>query len=255
MAYLGGDPFCMRRFSEQLRTLMDGFDATGPVFPKPRLLRSTLRDTVVDSIYAGFELRLARGQRKQFELAPSDEARGLPLNAWSAGQREFTPLLLSMYWLLPSTQSERRDAIDHVIIEEPEMGLHPRAVVGFMEFVLALMARGYSVTISTHSPVILDVVFAIENLKNVKSRVALRTLKKIFGIKTQEFDGPLKASLDKQYRCFFFDRSDTGVKVHDISTLDPAAEDPNVSGWGGLSGYSGNIADLVGEALTKAGTE
>lgn len=255
MAYLGDDPYCMRRFSEQLRTVMDGFDTAQPVFPRPRLLRSTLRKTVVDSIYAGFELRLAHGRRKQLVLSPGKKARGLPLNVWSAGQREFTPLLLSMYWLMPSTQAERRGAVDHVIIEEPEMGLHPRAIVGFMEFVLALMARGYSVTISTHSPVILDVVFAIENLKKVGAKPALRALKKIFGILGQEFDGALKTSLTKKYRCFFFDRNEEGVEVRDISSLDPSDEDENVSGWGGLSGYSGDIANIVGEALTQAGVE
>ena len=41
-----------------------------------------------------------------------------------------------------------------------EMGLHPRAIAVVMLMVFELMARGYRVCISTHSPQVLDAVWA-----------------------------------------------------------------------------------------------
>jgi predicted ATPase len=71
---------------------------------------------------------------------------------WSAGQREFVPLLLGLYWLMPSTQSSRRGTIEWVVLEEVEMGLHPRAISVLLLMVLELVTRGYRVCLSTHSP-------------------------------------------------------------------------------------------------------
>ena len=44
---------------------------------------------------------------------------------WSAGQREFVPLLLGMYWLMPPAKISPAQRLEWVVIEEPEMGLHP----------------------------------------------------------------------------------------------------------------------------------
>lgn len=252
MAYLSGDPYCMRRFSEVLRTLMDDFDTSVPIFPQPNRLMSTLRESIDHGIYAGFKVKLEVGQRKQLILSASDAAAGLPLNAWSAGQREFTPLLFSMYWLMPPRKTSRRAAIEHVVIEEPEMGLHPKAIVGFMLLVLSLLHRGYRVTVSTHSPVVLDVVWAIKNLAGVPKKSAMASLRDIFEVSSGPIDQTLKSSLSKDYRVHFFDRQADGVIVREISNLDPGSEDPDESGWGGLSGFSGRIAELVGVARVGA---
>jgi hypothetical protein len=48
--------------------------------------------------------------------------------ASSAAQREFVPLLLGLYWLLPAAKIAKRDKIEWVLIEEVEMGLHPSAI-------------------------------------------------------------------------------------------------------------------------------
>ena len=37
--------------------------------------------------------------------------------------------------------------------------------------------------------------------------------------------------------------------MRDISVLDPGSDDDAISGWGGLSGFSGRIADIVGKAI------
>ena len=41
------------------------------------------------------------------------------------------------------------------------------------------------------------------------------------------------------------------VYIQDISSLDPGDDEDRISGWGGLSGFSGRVADVVGEALRE----
>lgn len=254
MAYSMGDPYCLRRFSEILRSAMEDYETEGSSTAN-RLGRS-VRAGIDAAIYPGLEVRVDhQGHRKRLVLSPGWGEASLPVNSWSAGQREFTPLALCMYWLMPSGETSRHGAIDHVIIEEPEMGLHPQAIVSFMLLVLALLHRGYRVTLSTHSPVVLDVVWAIRNLMGLPPRTAVSTLREVFGIApgANPISAILKSALQKTYRTYYFDRAAHGVVVRDISSLDPGSEDDNINGWGGLSGFSGRIAEIVGDARTQGG--
>ena len=133
------------------------------------------------------------------------------------------------------------------------MGLHPKAVVSFMLLVLALLHRGYRVTLSTHSPVVLDVVWAIRNLRDASQRKAVGALRKIFDVAPgdNQINATLQSALDRSYRTYYFDRGAGGVEARDISTLDPSDENESIHGWGGLSGFSGSIADVVGEVLAQ----
>lgn len=79
------------------------------------------------------------------------------------------PLLLSLYHLIPSGKIEKKPTIDWVVIEEPEMGLHPKAIQTVMLLALQLIKRGYKVIISTHSPVLLELVWVINTLKEYQS--------------------------------------------------------------------------------------
>jgi hypothetical protein len=252
MGYSAGDPYCMRRFSDSLRQLMEsGLGSGGAIFPQPRRLKAELKTLVDESIYIGAKLQLEPdGMRKRIVLSQHDDDGSLPYSAWSAGQREFTPLLLGLYWLMPSAKTSRRGALRTVVIEEPEMGLHPKAIVTFGLLVLELLQRDYRVVISTHSPVVLDLVWAIGQLKG--HAAAMPALKRIFGLKTitPQIKSILGAALTKDYRAYFFNRTATGVVTKDISSLDPGSPDKEVAGWGGLSGFSGEIAEIVGEALT-----
>ena len=73
----------------------------------------------------------------------------------------------------------------------------------------------------------------------------------------RRLDPPIKellnAALRLRCRTYHFNRSANGVVIQDISTLDPDSQDDNISGWGGLSGFSGAIADEVGTALAEGG--
>lgn len=259
MSYSVGDPYCIRSFSDALRRLMEqsSGEEQKAIFPQPRRLKVELRRLLDDGIYVGGQVKLiTEGMRKRVVLQPHRGGPSLPFSAWSAGQREFTPLLLGLYYLLPSSGIGKREDVELVIIEEPEMGLHPQAILSFCLLLMELLHRGYKVVVATHSPVVLDIVWALQELKSVgKETIALDALKSIFRI--QRLSPPIKAllqtALSKRYRTYFFSRGVEGVTIRDISSLDPAAENEAISGWGGLSGYSGDIADKVGEALALGG--
>ena len=67
---------------------------------------------------------------------------------WTAGQREFTPLLLGLYHLLPPRKLLKQPHIEWVIVEEPEMGLHPQAITVFL---LSLVIRARASKVVTGS--------------------------------------------------------------------------------------------------------
>lgn len=254
MAYSTGDPYCLRYFSEALRWLMDlGYERNAALSPLPLSFTHELGPLISEAIYAGATLeRETQEMRKRVVLKPPRSNAALPYSAWSAGQREFTPLLLGLCWITdPAHRLE--PAPEAVIIEEPEMGLHPQAIVSFGLIVLDLLQTGHKVIISTHSPVILDLVWALRELSRANRTVAKKAMLRIFGLDrmTNALYRVFNAALEKSYRTYFFNRTPDGVVTKDISTLDPGDDDEMISGWGGLSGFSGRIAQIVGEALSQ----
>lgn len=89
----------MRRFSESLRSLLENGVASGEIlFPQNRRLMTPLRQAINRAIYVDFKLKSeTEGLKKQIVLSADGKKASLPFSVWSAGQREFTPLLLSMY--------------------------------------------------------------------------------------------------------------------------------------------------------------
>jgi predicted ATPase len=169
--------------------------------------------------------------------------------AWSAGQREFMPLLLGLYWLMPISEDSKKPDIDFVVIEEPEMGLHPRAILSVILMCLELLHRGYRLLISTHSPVLLEAVWAIRNLQNNNSDV--KYLYQLFDLKpsppiTELFENILK---NKKFSTYYFDQKEDGVEVRDISSLDPFDEDLSTADWGGLTSFSSKASEVVSQAI------
>ncbi|MCY4278943.1 MAG: AAA family ATPase [Gammaproteobacteria bacterium] len=148
--YRAGDPFVLRDFSEKLHSIVQNeFGLDKEVFPKSQRLSKILRDPVEEHIFGKFKLR-TDGSRLQGRLILTNGSGSLPYLVWSAGQREFVPLLLGLYWLLPPSKISCRDGIEWVVIEEPEMGLHPNGIGAVMGLILELRSRGYKVCVSTH---------------------------------------------------------------------------------------------------------
>jgi len=248
--YAPGDPFVVRQFSERLRLLMErDFTPDRAIFPQERQLKKEVRDLLNKTIFGNFSLRVDKHlSQKRLMLGPEGGNGGLPFMVWSAGQREFMPLLLGFYWLMPPTKVARRDDIEWVVIEEPEMGLHTQAISTVLLMVLELLHRGYKVCLSTHSPYVLDVVWALKMLKRHRSEKDL--LLAIFDVpKGTQVDRVAESALKKDTKVYYFDRVSGQVK--DISNLDPGAIDEAEAGWGGLSEFSGRVADVVAKAVAR----
>lgn len=245
-----GDPYVVRNFSEHLRLLMQqGFsNKDNAVFPQTGRLKEEISDALDASIFHRAKVELNTvGMRKRIQINANGNL--LPFMAWSAGQREFMPLLLGLYWLMPVSKDSKKSDIDFVVIEEPEMGLHPRAILSVILMCLDLLHRGYRLLISTHSPVLLEAVWAIRNLQNNNSDV--KYLYQLFDLKptppiTELFENILK---NKEFSTYYFDQKEDGVEVRDISSLDAFDDDLAVADWGGLTSFSSKASEVVSQAV------
>ena len=248
--YESGVPFAVREFSEELRLLMTDTTQDETLFPVPRRLKQEYRDMLKQHLFPGFDLKIdSKRAQKRLVLSSGEGGAALPFMVWSAGQREFVPLLLSLYHLLTPAKSQRRKGVEWVVIEELEMGLHPRAISVVMLMIFELMQRGYRVCISTHSPQVLEAVWALKHLR--KNRANASALLQVFDAPQSsamiEMAGQVLKRLAKVYEG---DRE--SGKTRDISDLDPADEAVGDSGWGGLSEFSGRANEAVARAVANA---
>lgn len=257
--FAAGDPYVVPCFSEKLRMQMEkglGGGKTASVFPQAGRLKSELRKALDNAVFHGFSLKLdRRGVQKRLVLQGVGEM--LPFMVWSAGQREFIPLLLGLYWLCPSAKIARRDTTEWVVIEELEMGLHPDAISAVMLTVLELLLRGYRVVLSTHSPHVLDVLWGLRTIQHYHADPD--KVIDMFGLRRHdsEMRKIANAAVNKEYRAFYFDRipGSSGHVVRDISGLDPGADNPKEANWGGLTEFSGRIGEVVAEIVSGSRAE
>lgn len=245
--FRAGDPFVVRFFSENIhRVVQTEFASRGRLFPAEDRMNVSLRHLLTEVLFGPFQLELDRKEAQRLVLRGEDTA--LPFMTWSAGQREFAPLLLGLLWLMPSRGVSRRENIELIVIEEPEMGLHPKAISAFLLIVLELLRRQYRVCISTHSPHVLDVVWALRVLQEHNAGPA--KVCRLFGIPGSGFVIEIaKAALSKTFKAYYFPAGEPAV---DISPLDPADENEAVRGWGGLTAFTANIGDVVAEVVSGA---
>ena len=241
------DPFAVRDFSETFRLLMDQeFVRSDALFPKTNRLKKEYRDLLAKHVFGGFGLQVDRhGAQKRLVLQRSETSKSIPYMAWSAGQREFVPLLMGLYWLLPPAKVNRRAEIKWVIIEEPEMGLHPNAISVVLLLVLELLWRGYRVCLSSHSPHVLDVVWALRIIAE-HGADANRLLEVFDARKTDPMKAVAKEALIKTAKVHYVTQNGY---TKDISKLDPGSAEWEEAGWGGLSEFSGRVADVVAAAV------
>lgn len=251
-----GDPYTLRAFSDAIHGLIQNeFGAKGELFPASNRLNETLRKPIADHLFGGNHLVVDDTEfTKRLGLAVPGQKKPLGFLSWSAGQREFTPMLMGLYWLCTVATTRRKsgstakETIDWVVIEEPEMGLHPRAIAAVLLLVLELLRRGYKVVLSSHSPVVLEMVWALQEFK--KNRGDEADLRKMFELPgTHDAKKLGRIALTKDYRVYFFERNGA---VRDISGLNPGAEDAAESEWGGLVGFSSRANEAIGAAVNRA---
>jgi hypothetical protein len=243
-------PVVARIFSQNL---FDRFTARGgdKLFPLDRVLKKEYRELINSAVFHGGTVGLEQDRQHAQRLKLTHGESQLPFMTWTAGQREFTPLLLGLYHLLPPRRLQKQPDIDWVIVEEPEMGLHPQAVTVFLLLALDLLWRGYRVVLSTHSPHVLTAIWMLRQLKAHQARWQL--VCQAFDVpESQSLQKVAQAALEKEYRVHLleFGRG-SHVRSKDISQLDPESEDEGMSGWGGLTAFSSRFGDAVREAVNE----
>jgi energy-coupling factor transporter ATP-binding protein EcfA2 len=243
-------PIVARNFSQNLYDLFTDKESY-TLFPVDQVLKKEYRLLIDAAIYHGGAVGIEQDQHyaKRLRLTHGDTA--LPFMTWTSGQREFTPLLLGLYHLLPPRKQKKQPEIDWVVIEEPEMGLHPQAITAFLLLVMDLLWRGYKVALSTHSPHLLTCIWMLRLLHQHKAPP--QAVCKAFGVQES---APLldvaDSVLAKSHRVYALDYTPSGkVRSTDISILDPGAEDEQISGWGGLTSYSSRFGEVVREAVNR----
>ena len=243
-------PYVLRAFSETLRTYIQGFMGDpNTIFPISNRLKGVLKQSFNDNIFYGGKIVMEENAgQKKFQMKIDD--MNLPFMTWSTGQKEFMPLLIAFYCLSgPSSSVFKKDNYQYVVIEEPEMGLHPQAIKAILLEVLELLHNGLKVIISTHSTTLLDFAWAFNAIKKASSDRKEDALFKLFNIrKTQASRQLFDGLFDKTLSTYYFSRVANGkVESTDISTLDAGSENDAISGWGGLSKFSADAADIVYE--------
>ena len=257
MEFSENDPFVLRQFSDTLRLLIqNGLGESGVLFPLPNRLKSAIKNMYDKAIFHGGKIVLEEkgGQRK---IAMNVEDIHLPLMTWSAGQKEFMPLLMAFYCLSGPPQSVvNREQYEYIILEEPEMGLHPLAIQTIILQMIEFIHAGYKVIVSTHSPVLLEFVWAYNYLKCIPKDKRIVALCEVFGVQDSMRNnlGFMKDIYEKEVRTYFFSRHSTGkVTVKDITSLDVFSEDVDENEWGGLTQFSTKANEVVSKYMARYG--
>lgn len=219
------------------------------IFPMKLRLKSGVKDSINSSIFHNGKVILDQsgGQRK---MKLSIDGMKLPFMTWSAGQKEFMPLLLAIYCLTgPTSSVVRRDDYKWVIIEEPEMGLYPKAIESVIIEVIELMQQGFKVILSTHSSVFIDFAWTLQSLSGKSDQVLKKAMCALFNLNPDAKSKSIFNDLcSKSAKVYFFDtKGGEGVVSADISSLDVMDGNPVISEWGGLSSFASRASEIVSE--------
>ncbi len=252
--FRAGDPYVVRSFSEQIRGLLEAGlgGEQGLLFPIERRLRRTMREHLIPHLFRGGQLRGVQELGLRRIILEMPGSGPLPYMSWSTGQREFIPFLLGLYWLMPRGRTPKRTGVEWVVIEEPEMGLHPQAIVDTLLLILELVSRKYKVVLTTHSDTVLTLAWVLRFLQEAwaenKKEQVISQMRKLF-------DMPAAYPMQKvaevvfgegKTRVYYFKpTSERKTQIVDISSLDAFAEQEEIADWGGLTAFATLANDVV----------
>ena len=150
---------------------------------------------------------------------------------------------------MPSGGARKNNNRNWVVIEEPEMGLHPQSISVLLVILFDLLRRGYKVVVSTHSSQVPELVWAIQLL--VKWNVGPIHLLKLLDLNVTPFSTEMTKTVfeEKTFKTYYLSPHN---EVKDISTLDAEDPDEAVSDWGGLTLFSTKAADIVTRAVSES---
>jgi len=227
-------PFVVKEFSDCLRSIVvdrDDFITT---------------DNFLKGIYHDGEIYLDTESFEQSKIRMRVNNADVPYSSWSMGQKEFSPLHIFY--------QNKRSLSDYIIIEEPELGLHPQAIIEFLKYafqnivwVLELEKKN-KLIISTHSDTIIQFVWALSNIAHISDKDKyINAVMKMLNADTEDAD--LQNNLEYLFnhrdniKTYFFK---DGVSK-DISSLDAWSDDPDVVEWGGLTSFASRVGDIVAD--------
>ncbi len=252
MEFDNTNPYTIRHFSESIRLLMqNGLGDNNIIFPITTRLKHPVIKALNKSIFHDSKIILEeREGQKKMRMKLGDTS--IPFMTWSAGQKEFTPLLMGLYCVSgPPNKIVNKDGVEYVIIEEPEMGLHPGAVISIMLQVLLLIKSGKKVIISTHSPVPLEFAWAYDYIRQSKLQRKERLIGKLFGIEGEESTKIFRGLTELDVRTYYFQRQEQGVVARNITELNVGADEDYMSEWGGLTSFSSVANGVVSQIVTN----
>ncbi len=245
-------PYVLREFTETLRTFVQfGMGGKEKIFPIKDEFKNLQRKSFDTNIFHDGEVVMdeVSGQKKMLLAV---DGMKIPFMAWSTGQKEFMPLLLAFYCLSDSPSKViKRDNYTTVIIEEPEMGLHPKAIVSVLLQIIELMiTAGYQVIVSTHSSIFLEFAWAFNTLKGHTAHLH-EAVCEMFEVEPESSVGKmLKKMEEKCVKTYYFSRQQDGkVQAEDISSLDVMSEEISLAEWGGISEFAARMNNIVSDYI------
>lgn len=248
-------PYVLRRFSETLRIfLQGGLGNPDTIFPMKNRLKGAVKKSINQTIFHNGKVVIDKtGNQRKMKLEVGDLK--IPFMAWSTGQKEFMPLLLAIYCLSgPPSPVVNKEDYKWVIIEEPEMGLHPQAILSVLLEIIELMQNGYRVVVSTHSSIFLEFVWAFNSLKTLPDPKFKTAICDLFEVRSDTTAANLFDELKtKDIRTYYSDKQERagGVSFTDISLLDVFNTDTNMAEWGGLISFTGKASEIVSNYGTE----
>lgn len=255
MEYDISSPYILRNFSETLRVFFqNGMGSEHMIFPLNNRLKGGMKKSFNDAIFHGGQVVIdEQSGQKKMRMKVGDTS--LPFMTWSAGQKEFMPLLMAIYCLTgPLSKTINRNQYQYVVIEEPEMGLHPRAIQSVILQILEFIKLGFMVIVSTHSPVLLEFAWTFKILQQFPVEIRERALFELFEVApTSNVSNIIKGVIGKDIRTYYFSHTKEGVKTSDISTLDVASEEIDEAEWGGLSQFASKASEVVSKYMAEYG--
>ncbi len=251
--YIENMPYVVREFSDVINTKLETFRQSNfNLFPMEGMLDDSLEISLGTSIFENATLTIKQDIGSyRVELSPLGGTDSIPLNVISAGQREFIPYLYGLFYLMPAGNDSRAKNVHTVIIEELEMGLHPKAIGDAFLTVMALLNRGYRVVLSTHSSVLIDYVWAlVEYIRRMPQSMSFETyLCKLFGIPASPFTAQFNEFYHKIIKLYYFKPKGehSATETVDISSLDVFSDNPDVNTWGDLTAFSSRVGQTISE--------
>ncbi len=225
-------PFVLRGFSDNLRITIQEND---------------LEDTpTLQNIYHNSTIYIDNESMGQSKMRMKVSNADIPFSSWSMGQKEFTPLYI--YYNNYHTFN------DYIIIEEPELGLHPQAIIEFLNYILRNSIwdnenlKKNKLIISTHSDTIIQFVWGLSNISHINDKYKyINAVMDMLNANREDTD--LQKNLDYLFnhrtniKTYFFK---DGVSK-DISSLDAWSDDPDIVEWGGLTTFASRVGDIVAD--------